>query len=348
MTLLTLRSYKISSGYLIWILSISCLVFASNSYPAFTEKKVSEIVTQLTSSCDSSVCHNTDVVELITHGSLSQYDQIMHVLNEKGPLCLRFVIEAFKDKLEKQKRIPINCDDFMGKARRDCRNAQADDKVMNDRVLSLLNLMVSKSVNLIVPFAQYISENKTPLLSMNEGLLNLLQRLENERSCSEYEIGEERKFIITPFQSKILPYTYYRIRRESEKHYKVFVVLKFFPGPGYDGSFVPNNQAHTHYMKKVRDCINKANSKMKGPDGEILEIVIEDAHQVDACRTKHFIEVGISYKVYTVNYFHSGMSCAAITHEILHVLGLWDEYLEQNREPNHDFDTYFKFSGHFF
>ena len=30
------------------------------------------------------------------------------------------------------------------------------------------------------------------------------------------------------------------------------------------------------------------------------------------------------------------MSCAAITHEILHVLGLWDEYLEQNREPNHD------------
>ena len=51
----------------IWVLSFSCIVFASNFHPAFTEKKVSEIVTQVTSDCDPSVCHNTNVVELITH-----------------------------------------------------------------------------------------------------------------------------------------------------------------------------------------------------------------------------------------------------------------------------------------
>ena len=151
--------------YFVYFLSISCLVFASNSHSAFTKREVSELITQLISSCDPSVCHSTDILQLITHGSLSQYDQIMHILNEKGPLCLRFAIEAFKDKLEKQKRIPINCDDLMGKARRDCRNAQADYKVMNDRVLSLVNLMVSQRSNLVMPFAQQILENKTPSLS---------------------------------------------------------------------------------------------------------------------------------------------------------------------------------------
>ena len=311
----------------LFILHASHMAVASNSHPTFTKRKVSEIVTQLTSSCDPSVCHSTDVVQLITHGTLPQYDQILHILNEKGSLCLRFALEALKDKLEKQ--IHINCGSLVGEAKKNCQNAQAES-VVNDRILSLVNLMVSKRANLIMPFTQYLLEDNTPL-SMNSELLNLLQRLEDERSCDEYKIGEEREFIITPFQSVILPYTYYRVKRESEKHYKAFVVLEFSLDPFYDGPLpvLTVDKVHAYYMSKVRACMTyNANPKMKGPNGEILEIVVEDAHQVNSCKPKRPIQLGSFNKPSNAKYYHIDIGCSSITHEVVHLLGLWDEYIQ--------------------
>ena len=313
----------------IFILNVSYLNFVFSSSSAFTEKKVREIVTQLTSNCDPSVCHSTDVVELITHGSLSQYDQIAHVLNEKGPLCLRFVLEALKDKLEKQ--VHINCGSLVGEAKKDCQNMQAERVVVNDRILSLVNLMVSQRSNLAMPFAQHLLEDKNPSTYTNSRVLDLLQRLENEKSCDEYEIGEEREFIITPFQSTILPYTYYRVKRESDKHYKAFVALEFSLDPLYDGylPLLAVGQVHNYYMRWVRRCMDHVNPRMKGPNGKTLEIVIEDARQVDSCRPKHPIQIGASARSSNARYYSVGIQCSSITHEIAHLLGLWDEYYLQ-------------------
>ena len=319
----------------VWILSVSYIGFASNSSPVFTEEKVSEIVTQLISNCDPSVCHSTDIVQLITHGSISQYHQILHILNEKGPLCLRFALEALKDKLEKQNRIPSNCDDLIGEVKKNCQNLQAEYVVVNDRVLSLVNLMVSQKSNLVMPFTQHLLEDETPSPYINTRLVNLLQRLEDERSCSQYNIGEEREFIITPFQSVIIPYTYYRVKRESEKHYKAFVVLEFSPSPSLDMKLsVPEDQFHNYYIQKVRRCIKQVNRKMKGTNGERLEIVIEDA-QVNSCIPKRPIKVGAGRPA-NVKYYYMGMSCANITHELMHILGLWDEYIGGNYWPKYD------------
>ena len=319
-----------SVGFLIYVLHIAV---ASSMSSVFTEERVSQLATELTSNCDPSVCHSTDVVELITHGSLSQYDQVMHVLNEKGPLCLRFALEALKDKLEKQ--VHINCGNLVGEAKKNCQDAQIGSVIVNNRILSLVNLMVSKRTNLARPFAQQLLEDKTSSTYTNSRVLELLQRLEDERSCDEYEIGEEREFIITPFQSTILPYTYYRVKRESEKHYKAFVALEFSLEPFYDGVLLVNtvDQVHGYYMNKVRSCISYVNPKMKGPYGEILEIVIEDAHQVDSCRTKHSIQVGGPHIFQTAKYYHINIDDRAITHEILHVLGLWDEYIQIYHAP---------------
>ena len=315
---------------LIWVLSVLCIDFASSSSSVVTEEKVSEIVTELTSSCDPSVCHNTDVVELITHGSLSQYDQILHILNEKGPLCLRFALEALKDKLDRQ--VHINCGSLVGEEKEGCQNAQAEHAIINERILSLVNLMVSKRTNLAMPFAQYLSEAKTSSIYTNSGVLELLQKLEDERSCGEYKVGEERDFVITPFQSLILPYTYYRIKRESEKHYKAFLTLEFSLDPFYDGPLpiVTVDQVHNYYMRRVRRCMNHVNPRMKGPNGKILEIVIEDAHQVDACRPKHPIQIGNFGRSSNAKYYFADIQCSSITHEIAHLLGLWDEYYSED------------------
>ena len=309
---------------LIWILSVSCISFAYNPFLFFTDKKTSEIAAKLTSSCDPSVCHSADIVQLITYGSSFQYYQILHILNEKGPLCLQFTLEALKNDLNKYNGVPNSCEDLVAEEKRSCQDLQTEYAVVNDRVLSLVNLMVSQESGLIMPFTQQLLENKAPSLYINTGLLNFLQRLEDERSCDEYKIGEEREFIITPFQSNIIPYTYYRIRRESEKHYKAFLVLEFSPHSSYTGIFVPED--HDHYIEKVKSCMSQVNSKMQGPNGEMLEIVIEDARQVDACRTKLPIQVGFFNRLASVKYYHENMSCASTTHETMHALGLWDEY----------------------
>ena len=311
----------------VWILSVSCISFASNPFLIFiTEEKVGEIATQLISNCDPSVCHSTDIVQLITHGSISQYHQILHILNEKGPLCLRFALEALKNDLNKYNRVPNSCKGLMGEEKKSCQNLQSEYAVVNDRVLSLVNLMVLQKSNLVMPFARHLLEDETPSPYINSRLVNLLQRLEDERSCSEYKIGEEREFIITPFQSTIIPYTYYRIRRESEKHYKVFLVLEFSPHPSYTGIHVPEDQAQNYYMKKVRSCMSQANPKIKGSNGEMLEIVIEDARQINVCMPKRPIQIGFFHRPATVKYYHEDMTCTSTTHETMHVLGLWDEY----------------------
>ena len=334
MTPWTLQHCNTNYFCFVWILSISCVSFASSVSSVFTEEKVSQLATELISDCDPSVCHSDELLQLITHGSSSQYDQILHILNEKRPLCLRFVIEAVRDYLNKYNKTPVNCENLTGEKKQNCQSMHAEYAVVSERILSLVNLLVSNNPHLIRPFNRYLSENKMSLSHINTGLLSLLQGLKDERSCSEYEIGEERQFIITPFQSTILPYTYYRIRRESEKHYKAFVTLEFSLDPFYDGPLPVStvDQVHDYYMGNIGSCMNQVNPKMKGPNGETLEIVIEDARQVNSCRTKQLIEIGFYDQPATAKYYYIYMKCLHTTHEIAHLLGLWDEYSSENHQ----------------
>ena len=295
----------------------TCLIYifinVSDIDPAWavvTKEKVAKVATQLISSCDPRDCHSDDIAQIITRGSSSQNNQILHILNEKGPLCLKFVIEAVKPKLDVYNELPRDCENFINKGGRICQDVKNKYTVINNRILSLVNLMVSQQPSLISSFGLHL-ENNTPLPYLNTQLLNTLRRLENARSCNDYMIGEEREFIIIPLQSTILPYTYYRVKRESEKHYKAFVTLEFSPDSSYkDGDPVPKDQVHDYFMDEVKYCFRMANSKMKGPNGKTLEVVIEDARQTHSCMPKHFIDVGsVLNKGATAKYFHTSMKC---------------------------------------
>ena len=116
------------------------------------------------------------------------------------------------------------------------------------------------------------------------------------------------------------------MKREGEKHYKAIVTLNFSPADNYD-HWVPRDQVHAHFIRRTSSCIADANTKMRGPNGEILEIVIEDGHQVDVCLPKLDIEI-TNDKVPFSNIiaYRPSITCFMITHEILHDFGLWDEY----------------------
>ena len=135
---LNLRFYCI---YCLWVLiNTSCITFASNSDLVFRGEQISEVVTPLIPNCDPSACHNKFLAQLITHGSSSQYDQIIHILNEKGPLCLKFILAAVKDELYQYNELPNTCEGLtIQEDKLSCQNLQAEYMTVHKRVLSLVN-----------------------------------------------------------------------------------------------------------------------------------------------------------------------------------------------------------------
>ena len=108
------------------------------------------------------------------------------------------------------------------------------------------------------------------------------------------------------------------------------MTLEFSLDPSYNGDLplLAVGHVHNYYIRIGRTCMDHVNPKMKGPNGEILEIVIEDAHQVDSCIPKHRIQIGD--KPSNAKYYFVDIQCSSITHEIAHLLGLWDEYYSEN------------------
>ena len=90
-----------------------------------------------------------------------------------------------------------------------------------------------------------------------------------------------------------------------------------------------DHHVHTYYMQKAQECIKEANTKMLGPNGERLEIVLKDANEVSSsCEYQHNILIVPPLAIYGATYrrYPSDIdNCALITHEILHVFGLRDE-----------------------
>ena len=316
------------------LISILYTIFAYTHF-LFAKGNVNKVATQLLSDYDPSICHNKSLVQLITHGTASEYNQVMHILNEKGPLCLRFILEAIKTELDQYNRIPSTCEGLIGQDQLSCQRLQVEYAVVSERVLSLVNLMVSQQPHLIEPFMLQLEYASSGAYMNNTRLFDLLQDLEDRQSCSDYKIGEERHFIITPYQSNILRYVHYRVRRESEKHYKAFLVLEFSADSSYQDRPVSKEDVHDHYIEVVGKCIDRANSDMKGPNGEKLEIVIEDARQADSYMPTRLIKIGSfpeGEMITATRYKALGMHCANYTHEIEHLLGLWDE----RRSSEHD------------
>ena len=89
-------------------------------------------------------------------------------------------------------------------------------------------------------------------------------------------------------------------------------------------------------MQKIQECIKEANTKMLGPNGERLEIILKDANEVNSCEYQHNILIRTPLNLYSVSYisYPSDIdNCAVITHEVLHIFDLFDEYDKKRIRP---------------
>ena len=159
--------------------------------------------------------------------------------------------------------------------------------------------------------------------------ISLFKRdLEDHQSCEDYDIGEERIKSSTGYGG-----AGYTIKRESNGDYTANLFIEFVPSVFYDNEDqVPKDQVQSHYSQRIQACIDRANPYLKGPNGQRLNIVIRTP-DANSCIPKNTITIwNFSYydSAQAENYPSNINDCAIITHEVLHKLGLVDEYRGSN------------------
>ena len=295
---------------------------------------------------ETCTCNDSYLARMLIYGNEEQHNRVMNRLKLLGTSCLRAVF----DTLIYEERgwgylqtfdIPNSCQEQQDHPV--CRKLDSDTGIIQQRILSLV-----RSIN--------DSKDLDPSYSnpLNNGISSeFVSGVKNHLACSEYAVGEERQL------NGLNQGERYLIKRESENHYTASVAVRFtsvdvrqnegsFPFNDMTLDFNESNMTldsrdevydhhvHTHYMQKARECIKEANTKMLGPNGERLEIVLKDANEVNACEYQHNILIVTPPGLYGANYksYPSDIdNCAFITHEILHIFGLSDEYYGFNMRP---------------
>lgn len=159
-------------------------------------------------------------------------------------------------------------------------------------------------------------------------ITDILENLEDTKKvekCKDLAPGEHKVFKKEP--SNYYGTGHYLLKRTKEGNYQAVLNVKFKTGGG--------SVSTDEMMERSKNCLNQASPAMKGPNGERLQFSVltsEEANKLPSDERPEPYEVSIEPVGYGTNAasYAQDVNCATITHEMLHLLGLCDEY-EENR-----------------
>ncbi len=143
--------------------------------------------------------------------------------------------------------------------------------------------------------------------------------------CEPLEIGKTEDIAWQNYKSPTGIQSKYELSRISENAYGVTLNLKFIKYPDNDAS--EQSKINTDYHSKVNDCLKEVNPYLKGPSGESLVIQLKPPEK--CTRPDHLIEIGENGIRSHSEKYEANIDCTTIAHELLHLLGLVDEYPEK-------------------
>ena len=187
------------------------------------------------------------------------------------------------------------------------------------------------------------------------GLLTALQASIKKDDCADLKPGEHKVFNYS--QSKGNNQTGdYLLKRLPNGKYQAVINMGFKVNPlNTTGPDVLPTKTPADMTAKVKRCLEAASSVMKGPNGESLEITIlspSETERLPANQRPAIHEIGIENPTFTrhettiledkttiqdkkynfrtnsANY-PEDVPCSTVTHEVLHLFGLCDEYHEE-------------------
>ncbi len=129
-------------------------------------------------------------------------------------------------------------------------------------------------------------------------------------------------------------YGNYSISRTGEKSYQALLNLDFVPTLNPPSGRAGDQALADKMLQRTRNCLKEMKPYFKGPKGEELEIVVVTSSDKLPFGVPRPVPVGIGVSYQDENFrghfsnFGSNFQCETIGHEILHHLGLCDEYYE--------------------
>ena len=153
---------------------------------------------------------------------------------------------------------------------------------------------------------------------------------ERRQMCEDLNVGDYRRYNKAPASS---PDWYrtgnYTIRRVADDRFQAILNLDF--------EVIPGATVGAMEMKdRFQKCMQSATPMLKGPNGEVLEVLVMTPDEVKTLpfdqrpkQTQIDIHKSGTDFLDSAKDFDENVNCVTITHELMHHLGLVDEYREE-------------------
>ena len=290
-------------------------------------------------SCPSN-CSHENWFKMMAFGPSSQYENLKPKIKQADKTCKRQILESIISPLRKM-LFPAQCFELKkNELTPRCVNNLKTLETLRKRIADLIPLVYGEQDSYKTSAATLcidclLREGKTHkdiVLFMNSDFRDSVQEREE---CLDLKPGEKKQ--IDPRGR--LPYT---LKRSKEGGYEIDFPLVFFATEDYDGATPPETVPNI-YRDRVQKCLKQANKRLLGPEGEKLKISLsrprtpvknsENKGECPSSPIQETIPIGIGSSNHRPDSskYNSDIDCSAITHEILHLTGLCDEYKENKK-----------------
>lgn len=223
----------------------------------------------------------------------------------------RYITQLDQHAPEKNKDFQSYC--FKNPERESCKKAKKNLAVIDE---NLRRLVAAERGDSGKAWLESMKECEVSPFKDYEELVNKLQEYKENMDCADLQNGQSRVAVDasdTPI---------YKIERDASGKFEVSLGLNF------NGK--EDGVGHKEMMDKVQECYAEVNELLTPPGqpGFKVKILSPDeakakevpVHQVNIVNAK----VKVGYE--DAKNYHSDIDCGKITHEVLHLLGLPDEY----------------------
>ena len=275
----------------------------------------------------SSFNNSNDIIpSAIQYSSPVAYQNLIQKIKSKGQEYTKNIISQFTQVLETSD-FPKEC---LTENSKICEILSNNIQILKERLVDLVDIAYGPdSTQSTQAQALCFGCDKPNPTKDIENLDTTLKNLQEQSQCENPQPGKTK--IVNTGKPLHANYT---LKKEPDGSFSIPFNIEFAPDKDYDGP-VPKDQAGQYYMQKAQECMQKANSKMLGPNGEKLKFVLKSPppKEKDPCQgqSTHKIKIGSQVQRSNVGKYASNIDCPTITHEILHLTGLCDEYKEEQR-----------------
>ncbi len=190
-------------------------------------------------------------------------------------------------------------------------------------------------LSLLLVSSTVLAANSSACFSRRYSELDL-KNWREELNCRELKVGEKRFYDKTLFDSPTSVPASYVLTKTAEKKYQVDIALNVHEEgfAGLKSSFgFPPNTTELEMREKIAASTKDSNKILKGPNGE--EILLNPVLKKENRNIWHWglsslvsVDKNPDFRSHSRAY-EKDIDCPAIIHELLHLLGLVDEYQEK-------------------